>query len=78
MSTPAVAGTGPARGQSLNLWLATLASTVGFWAWTMVGPLSARYTEAMDLVPSQTAVLVAMPIRLGAVPGLPFGGRPAR
>ena len=55
-----------ARGQSLNLWLATLASTVGFWAWTMIGPLSARYTEQMSLAPTQTAVLVAMPILVGA------------
>ena len=56
-----------ARGQSLNLWLATLASTVGFWAWTMIGPLSAHYTESMGLAPTQTAVLVAMPILVGAV-----------
>jgi MFS transporter, NNP family, nitrate/nitrite transporter len=62
-----------ARGQGLNLWLATLASTVGFWAWTMIGPLSARYTEAMSLIPTQTAVLVAMPILVGAVARVPVG-----
>jgi MFS transporter, NNP family, nitrate/nitrite transporter len=61
------------RGQGLNLWLATLASTVGFWAWTMIGPLSARYTEAMSLSPTQTAVLVAMPILVGAVARVPVG-----
>ncbi|HRO30560.1 MULTISPECIES: nitrate/nitrite transporter [Micrococcaceae] len=61
------------RGQTLNLWLATLASTVGFWAWTMIGPLSARYTEQMGLAPTQTAVLVAMPILVGAVARVPVG-----
>lgn len=70
---PGATEAGPVRGQALNLWLATLASTVGFWAWTMIGPLSARYTEAMDLAPTQTAVLVAMPILVGAVARVPVG-----
>jgi NNP family nitrate/nitrite transporter-like MFS transporter len=72
-TAPTVTDADLARGQGLNLWLATLASTVGFWAWTMIGPLSARYTEAMSLTPSQTAVLVAMPILVGAVARVPVG-----
>ncbi len=56
-----------------NLWLATLASTVGFWAWTMIGPLSASYTEDMQLTSTQTAVLVAMPILVGSVARVPVG-----
>jgi NNP family nitrate/nitrite transporter-like MFS transporter len=72
-TAPTVTDADLAGRQSLNLWLATLASTVGFWAWTMIGPLSARYTEAMSLTPSQTAVLVAMPILVGAVARVPVG-----
>ncbi len=72
-TAPTVTDAQLAQGQTLNLWLATLASTVGFWAWTLIGPLSARYTEAMSLAPTQTAVLVAMPILVGAVARVPVG-----
>jgi len=60
-------------GQLRNLILATLASTVGFWAWTIVGPLSKRYTELMHLDSSQTALLVAMPIFVGSIARVPVG-----
>lgn len=60
-------------GQLRNLLLATLASTVGFWAWTIVGPLSKRYAQQMELDATQTAVLVAMPILVGAVCRVPVG-----
>jgi NNP family nitrate/nitrite transporter-like MFS transporter len=72
-TAPAARTADLAGGQTLNLWLATLASTVGFWAWTMIGPLSAHYTESMGLAPTQTAVLVAMPILVGAVARVPVG-----
>ncbi|MDO5368479.1 MAG: MFS transporter, partial [Kocuria sp.] len=55
------------QGQLRNLILATLASTVGFWAWTIVGPLSKRYAGEMSLTPGQTAILVAMPIFVGSI-----------
>ena len=60
-------------GQLRNLLLATLASTVGFWAWTIIGPLSKRYSQQMELDPTQTAVLVAMPILVGSVCRVPVG-----
>ncbi|WP_298252013.1 MFS transporter [uncultured Arthrobacter sp.] len=60
-------------GQLRNLVLATLASTVGFWAWTIVGPLSRRYAQQMELDATQTAVLVAMPILVGSVFRVPVG-----
>ncbi|OLT04989.1 MFS transporter [Kocuria sp. CNJ-770] len=60
-------------GQLRNLILATLASTIGFWAWTIVGPLSKRYAQQMELDATQTAVLVAMPILVGAVCRVPVG-----
>ncbi|EMY36025.1 nitrate/nitrite transporter [Arthrobacter crystallopoietes BAB-32] len=54
-------------GQSRNLALATLASVVAFWAWTIIAPLSARYTEMLDLSPTQTSILVAMPVFVGSL-----------
>ncbi|NUL43793.1 NarK/NasA family nitrate transporter [Cellulosimicrobium funkei] len=62
-----------ARGQTRNLLVATLASTVGFWAWTIVGPLAGRYTQEMDLSATQTGVLVAMPILVGSIARIPVG-----
>lgn len=61
------------QGQLKNLVLATLASTVGFWAWTIVGPLSKRYAGEMSLTPGQTAILVAMPIFVGSIARVPVG-----
>lgn len=60
-------------GQTRNLIIATLASVMGFWAWTIIGPLSSRYSEAMDLSAGQTSILVAMPILVGSVARVPVG-----
>jgi MFS transporter, NNP family, nitrate/nitrite transporter len=54
-------------GQAKNLALATIASVTAFWAWTIIAPLSARYTELLDLNPTQTSVLVAMPVFVGSL-----------
>ena len=61
------------QGQLFNLIAATLASAVGFWAWTIVGPLSKRYAGEMGLTPGQTAILVAMPIFVGSIARVPVG-----
>lgn len=75
MSTAPVAAATPnlKQGQLRNLVLATLASTVGFWAWTVIGPLSKRYATEMHLSPGQTAILVAMPIFVGSIARVPVG-----
>ncbi|MCD1146006.1 MFS transporter [Kocuria sp. LUK] len=74
-SAPAATTPGPdlASGQLRNLLLATIASAVGFWAWTIVGPLGKRYAEQMQLDATQTAVLVAMPIFVGSIARVPVG-----
>lgn len=46
---------------------------MGFWAWTIIGPLSSRYSQAMDLTAGQTSILVAMPILVGSVARVPVG-----
>lgn len=50
-----------------NLILATLASVVGFLAWTVIAPLSGTYTAQLGLESSATAALVAMPVLVGSV-----------
>ncbi|MFW0784040.1 MFS transporter [Gordonia sp. CPCC 206044] len=55
------------QGQSLNLFLATLAFGISFWAWNLVGPLGVRYSELMDLSSTQKSVLVAIPIIVGSM-----------
>lgn len=62
-----------AQGQLRNLILATIASAVGFWGWTVIGPLSKSYATSLGLSPSQTGVLVAMPIFVGSIARIPVG-----
>lgn len=68
MSTQASAPSAIAiRGQSLNLFLATLAFTVSFWAWNIIGPLGVRYTNELGLSATQKSILVAIPILVGSL-----------
>ena len=72
----APAGTSPSTavpGQALNLVLATWTFAINFWAWNLIGPLSTMYSKAMSLSTSQTALLVAIPILVGAVGRIPVG-----
>lgn len=62
---PPEAISGSAR--TRNLVLATLASVVGFLAWTVIAPLSGTYTAQLELAPSATAALVAMPVLVGSI-----------
>ncbi|WP_207205341.1 MFS transporter [Microbacterium protaetiae] len=55
------------RGGMGQVLLATLASTVGFWAWMVIGPLQNLYTEQMGLGQGQAALLLAMPVLVGAL-----------
>lgn len=50
----------------MNLALATWAFMISFWAWNLIGPLGARYTEDLGLSPGQKALLVAIPVLVGA------------
>jgi NNP family nitrate/nitrite transporter-like MFS transporter len=60
-------------GQALNLALATWTFAINFWAWNLIGPLSTMYSKALSLSTSQTALLVAIPILVGAVGRIPIG-----
>ncbi|WP_157249492.1 MFS transporter [Nonomuraea typhae] len=65
-----------------NLVLATAAFAVTFWAWNLIGPLSGSYSKALHLSPTQTSMLVAIPVLVGSLGRIPagvladrFGGR---
>ena len=77
MSAPTAESYDLKKGQLFNLLLVTFASTVGFWAWTIVGPLAKYYAkpDQMHLNPGTTSLLVAMPIFIGAIGRIPVGGR---
>ncbi|MEO5832876.1 MAG: MFS transporter [Nakamurella sp.] len=57
----------------MNLALATWTFAITFWAWNLVAPLSSLYAKAMSLSTRQTALLVAIPILVGAVGRIPVG-----
>lgn len=54
-------------GQRINLALATWVSTINFWAWNMIGPLSTTYAGDLSLSSTQASMLVATPILVGAL-----------
>lgn len=60
-------------GAARNLTLATLASVVGFWGWTIIAPLGTRYAHDLGLNAAQTGALVAMPVLVGAIGRVPVG-----
>ena len=69
-------------GQRVNLALATWISTVNFWAWNLIGPMSTTYANDMHLSSIQASLLVATPILVGSLGRLVsgaltdrFGGR---
>ncbi|WP_290367631.1 nitrate/nitrite transporter [Rhodococcus spelaei] len=47
--------------------LATWTSTICFWAWNMIGPMSTTYADRLDLSSSQASMLVATPILVGSL-----------
>lgn len=56
-----------------NLALATAAFVLTFWAWNLIGPLSRTYSENLQLSPTQTSILVAVPVLVGSLGRIPVG-----
>ena len=69
MSSAAQARAGPGT----QLALATLAFTVCFYAWSLLGPLSPDFQDALDLSDFQTSAMVAVPVLLGSLMRIPLG-----
>ena len=55
------------RGGMFQVVLATLASTIGFWAWMSIAPLQASYASDMGLSESQISLMLATPVLVGAL-----------
>lgn len=53
--------------------LATLAFTICFSAWGMIAPLAPKIEDDLGLTDTQTAILIAMPVVLGALLRIPVG-----
>lgn len=60
-------------GRTLNLGLAAWTFAITFWAWNLVGPLAARYTEQLGLTATQKSLMVATPVLVGALGRIPVG-----
>ncbi|RBQ15217.1 MFS transporter [Spongiactinospora rosea] len=61
------------RGAARNLALATAAFALTFWAWNLIGPLSAGYGRRLGLSPTQVSALVAIPVLVGSLGRIPAG-----
>jgi NNP family nitrate/nitrite transporter-like MFS transporter len=74
---PPVISDRPAGSQSrrplVMLALATLGFAVNFWAWALLSPLGPRYKELLGLSGSQQALIVAVPVIVGALGRIPVG-----
>jgi NNP family nitrate/nitrite transporter-like MFS transporter len=73
MVTGTEAATMTRTAQTRNLAMATWAFAITFWAWNLVAPLGARYTEQLGLSSTQKSLLVATPVLVGSVGRIPVG-----
>lgn len=64
---PATEAAPDLRGGLGQVILATLASTVGFWAWMSIAPLQNVYAENMGLDQGQISLMLATPVLVGAL-----------
>jgi NNP family nitrate/nitrite transporter-like MFS transporter len=56
-----------------ELALATLAFTVCFYAWSLLGPLGPDLQDALSLSDFETSAMVAVPVLLGSLMRIPLG-----
>lgn len=61
------------KGNTRALVLATLAFTVSFYAWSMMGPLGPDLQDLMDLSEVQLALMIAVPVLMGSLMRIPLG-----
>jgi NNP family nitrate/nitrite transporter-like MFS transporter len=76
MNGPASTGTPVSSGSRqplVMLALGTLGFAVNFWAWALLSPLGPRYKELLGLSGSQQALIVAVPVIVGALGRIPVG-----
>jgi NNP family nitrate/nitrite transporter-like MFS transporter len=71
---PATAATATVPRQAwLMLAVATIGFGINFWAWALISPLGAFYTEALGLSALEKSLLVAVPVIVGSLGRIPVG-----
>ena len=60
-------------GNRRHVALGTVSFTVCFAAWGLISAFAPRFRESFHLTPSQTALLVAVPVLLGSLARIPMG-----
>ncbi len=55
------------------LGMAVLGFAINFWAWALLSPLAIRFTTDLRLTAFQQALLVAVPVLVGALGRIPVG-----
>src|SRR5688572_8479688 len=77
MSTAGTSGTATTETVPRAAWTMLAVATVGFgvnfWAWALISPLGAFYTEALGLSALQKSLLVAVPVVVGSLGRIPVG-----
>jgi len=63
----------PRAGAGRQLALATIAFTVSFYAWSLLGPLGPDLEEELGLSEFETSAMVAVPVLLGSLMRIPLG-----
>lgn len=64
---------GTDRRATTQLALATLAFTVCFYAWSLLGPLGPDLQDKIGLSDVETSIMVAVPVLLGSLMRIPMG-----
>jgi MFS transporter, NNP family, nitrate/nitrite transporter len=59
--------------RTLMLAMATIGFAVNFWAWALLSPLAPKLKETLHLSSFQQALLVAVPVVVGALGRIPVG-----
>jgi len=58
---------------NVMLGMATVGFAVTFWAWALLSPLGAHFKQALGLNSFQQALIVALPVIVGALGRIPVG-----
>jgi NNP family nitrate/nitrite transporter-like MFS transporter len=73
-AAPAVSTTESVPRQAwVMLSVATVGFGVNFWAWALISPLGAFYTDALALSAVEKSLLVAVPVVVGSLGRIPVG-----
>src|SRR5215470_8954638 len=61
------------RRPHVMLGMATVGFALTFWAWALLSPLGAHFKQALGLTSFQQALIVAVPVIVGALGRIPVG-----